>query len=155
MTPHRVEEPLTLSGLEEPPRWKYAPVLYVVGALTMLGGALGLVLQMHRTHPVGTALYYAGGAVAHDLVIVPAAILVGLVVRAVVPLAYRPTVRGGLIVSGVVGLVALPLVLGKGRESDNPSHVPLPYTRNLLLILAVVWAVVALLCLVRLVRTRP
>ena len=44
MTTHRVEEPLTLSGLEEPPRWKYAPVLYVVGALTMVGGALGLVL---------------------------------------------------------------------------------------------------------------
>ena len=136
-TPHHVEEPLTLSGLEEPPRWKYAPVLYVVGALTMLGGAIGLVLHMHRTHPVGTAIYYAAAPWPTDLVIAPAVILVGLVVRAIVPLAYRPAVRGGLIVSGVVALIALPLVLGKGREADNPSHVPLPYTRNLFIILAV------------------
>lgn len=155
MSTHHVEEPLTLSGLEEPPRWKYAPVLYVLGGLTMLGGAVGLVLHMHRTHPVGTAIYYAGGAIAHDLVIAPAVILVGLVVRAVVPQAYRPVIRSGLIVSGALTLIALPLLLGKGRQPDNPSHVPLPYGRNLLLILAVVWGAVALACLVRLVRTHP
>ncbi|BEP11901.1 hypothetical protein acdb102_02120 [Acidothermaceae bacterium B102] len=152
---HHGDEPLTLSGLEEPPRWKYAPVLYVLGALTMLGGAVGLVLHMHRTHPFGTAIYYAGGAIAHDLVIAPIVIVVGLVVRAVVPSSYRPAVRGGLIVSGAVFVIALPLLLGKGREADNPSHVPLPYGRNLIIVLAVVWSMVALLCLVRALRAHP
>lgn len=151
----RHEEPLTLSGLEEPPRWRYAPVLYVVGALTMVGGAVGLVLHLHRTHPVGTAIYYVGGALAHDLVIAPLVIVAGLVVRALVPSAYRPAVRGGLIVSAVLTLIALPLLLGKGKEADNPSHVPLPYGRNLLLILGVVWGVVALLCVTRALRSHP
>ena len=154
MTTHQAEEPLTLSGLEEPPRWKCAPVLYVLGAITMVGGAIGGVLHMHRTHPVGTAIYYAGGAIAHDLVIAPLVIVVGLVVRAVVPPGYRPAVRGGLIVSGAVFLISLPLLLGKGREADNPSHVPLPYGRNLLIVLAVVWAIVAVLCLLRFLRHR-
>jgi hypothetical protein len=149
------DEPLTLSGLEEPPRWRYAPVLYVVGALTMVGGAVGLVLHLHRTHPVGTAIYYVGGALAHDLIIAPLVILVGVLVAAVVPHAYRPAVRGGLIVSGAMTLIALPLLLGKGKQADNPSHVPLPYGRNLLLILAVVWGVVAVLCLFRAMRAHP
>ncbi len=152
MTTHH--EPLTLSGLEEPPRWKHARILYVLGGLTMLGGAIGLVLHQHRTHPFGTAIYYAGGAVAHDLLVAPLVLLVGLVVRALVPRAYRPAVQGGLIVSGVVTLFSLPLLLGKGKEADNPSHVPLPYARNLLIVLGVTWGVVALLCLVRWVRSR-
>ncbi len=147
-------EPLTLSGLGEPPQWKYAPVLYVLGGLTMVGGAIGLVIQNHRTHPVGTALYFVGGAVLHDAIVAPAAILVGLVARALVPEAYRAVVRGGLIVSGVLALISLPLVLGKGRQADNPSHVPLPYGRNLLLLLAITWGVVLMLCLVRLLLSR-
>lgn len=130
-------------------------MLYVVGALTMLGGAVGLVLHMTRTHPVGTAVYYVGGALAHDLIIAPVVILLGVLVGALVPPVYRPAVRGGLIVSGAVTLIALPLLLGKGRQADNPSHVPLPYGRNLLLILAVVWAVVAALCLARALRAHP
>ena len=149
-----VHEPLTMSGLEEPPRWKYAPVLYVIGSAIMVFGAVGVVLNKSKTHPVGTVIYYTGAAVAHDALIAPAAILVGLVVRAVVPHAYRAAVRGGLIVSGVLALVSLPLVIGKGKQADNPSHVPLPYGRNLLICLAVVWGVVALLCLVRLARGR-
>lgn len=148
-------QPRTLSGLEEPPRWKHARILYAVGGLTMLGGAVGLVLHQHRTHPVGTGIYYAGGAVAHDLLIAPLVLLVGLVVRSVVPRAYRPAVQGGLIVSGVVTLISLPLLLGKGKEADNLSHVPLPYGRNLLIVLGLTWGVVALLCLVRLIRSRP
>ena len=65
-------------------------MLYVLGALTMVGGAVGLVLHLHRTHPVGTAIYYVGGALVHDLVIAPLVILAGLVVR---PWCRGPTDR--------------------------------------------------------------
>jgi hypothetical protein len=61
-----------------------------------------------------------------------------------------------LVVSAAVTAVALPLLIGKGRIADNPSAFPQRYGPNLLLIVAVVWAVAAVWALVaRRRRSRP
>jgi hypothetical protein len=96
-----------------------------------------------------------GLALAHDLVLAPVVLLVGAGVRRVVPAGARPLVAGGLLVSGVLGLVAWPLVRGYGRSAGNPSVLPRDYGRGLLVALAATWAVVLVLHLVRRLTTRP
>ena len=61
------------------------------------------------------------------------------------PVVARPVVQGALCVPGAVTLVALPLVGGLGGAAGGPSANPLPYPRNLALVLTVVWATAALL----------
>jgi hypothetical protein len=63
-------------------------------------------------------------------------------------------VQGALVVSGAVSLVALPLVGGFGGNADNPSANPLPYPRNLAIVLAVVWGTAAVVVAVRVLRGR-
>ncbi len=85
----------------------------------------------------------------HDLLLAPLAIAIGLVVAWAAPSAARPYVQAGLIISGVVVLVAAPFVLGFGRTPDEPSALPLNYARGLLVVLVVVWAVVGVVALAR------
>ncbi|MQA06601.1 MAG: hypothetical protein GEV07_29155 [Streptosporangiales bacterium] len=90
-------------------------------------------------------LWLAGALVVHDGIIAPLAVVVGLVVARFVPAMVRAPVQAGLFASGAVTVAAASLVLGLGRKPDNPSLLPLPYGRNLLLVLALIWATVAVL----------
>jgi hypothetical protein len=80
--------------------------------------------------------------------------LIGLVLARVVPPPYRAVAQGALIVSGSVALASLPLWRGYGGAPGNPSVDPLPYGRNLLIVLAAVWAGAGLIMMVRAVRVR-
>jgi hypothetical protein len=51
--------------------------------------------------------------------------------------------------SALLTVALLPLMSGRGRTPANPSQQPLPYTRNLLLVLLAVWLVTAALALHR------
>lgn len=110
-------------------------IAYVVGCALMLTGVAGLLADPGDNQPVGWALWFAGGVVAHDLVIAPLVFVAGRALR-----GLPGTVRAGLLVSVLVVAGTLPVLLGLGRKPDNPSILPLPYGRNLLLVLAVVWA---------------
>jgi hypothetical protein len=58
-------------------------------------------------------------------------------------------VATALVVSLAVIIVSFPLVLGRGRVTDNPSVLPLHYGRGLLEIYATIWATVAAAARVR------
>jgi hypothetical protein len=92
-----------------------------------------------------TAGWLAGVLVLHDGLLAPALVVAGLVLARVVPRSTRPLVTAGLVVSGMVAVVAAPLVLGLGARAGDPSRLPLPYGRNLMVLLAAVWLVVAVL----------
>lgn len=111
---------------------------YSAGGALMIFGAAGLLSDPADTHPIGWALWFGGGVVAHDLVIAPLVLVAGWALR---PLA-RP-VRAALLVSVLVTAGTLPVVLALGRMPGNPSILPLPYGRNLLFVLAVVWLLTA------------
>lgn len=99
-----------------------------------------------------TAGWLAGLLVLHDGVLAPALVVVGFVLARMLPGRARPLVTAGLVVSALVVAVALPLVLGLGTRNGDPSRLPLPYGRNLALLLAVVWPAVAVLGGVGLLR---
>lgn len=125
--------------------WRGRWVLYALGTTAVLYGGSGLLGAAERTRPVAAALWFGGGVVTHDALLAPAVLLVAAAVVRWVPVAARAVVQGALFVSGAVTLVAIPLVGGLGGAAGNPSANPLPYTRNLALVLTVVWATAALL----------
>lgn len=121
------------------------------GACAAYGG--WLLVSTRRLVDVPAALeWLAGVVVAHDALVAPVALLVGVLVARAVPGVARAPVQAGLVVSAAVTAAAAALVLGLGRDPLNPSQLPLPYGRNLLLVLAAVWLVVLLWVVSRLFR---
>ncbi|XRQ16212.1 hypothetical protein ACN3XK_36725 [Actinomadura welshii] len=90
----------------------------------------------------GWLAWLAGAAVLHDGVLVPVVLAAGAATGRL-PDAWRRPVRAALITAGCVSAVALPLVLGRGRRADEPSRLPLPYDRNLAIVLALITAAAA------------
>lgn len=129
--------------------WRGRRLLHALGAAAVLYGGWGLLGAAERTQPLSAALWFGGGVLAHDAVLAPAVLLVAAAVARWVPAGARAVVQGALLVSGAVTLVALPLVAGRGGAAGNPSANPLPYARNLALVLAAVWATAVLLVAVR------
>jgi hypothetical protein len=114
--------------------------LVVIGILTMAYAVLGALLD-DDVKPFGVLVFLVGVLVAHDGVLLPLVLGAGALIGRYIPARRQPPVRVAALVSLAVSVVALPLVLGFGRSPDNPSVLPLPYGRGLLLVLALVWAV--------------
>ena len=93
----------------------------VVGGALIAYGVVELFAADRGPSPYAWLRFWVGGLALHDFLLAPLVIAVGLVVARVVPATARPYAQAGLIVSGVVTLVALPLVLGYGRTPDEPS----------------------------------
>jgi hypothetical protein len=102
----------------------------------------------------GVLAFLLGVLVAHDAVFLPMVLAVGALVGRYVPVGDRVAVRAAALVSAAVTLVALPLVLGFGRDPGNPSALPLPYGRGLAVLLALIWAAALAAIAVRRIRKR-
>ncbi|MGH3739142.1 MAG: hypothetical protein ACRDT6_26615 [Micromonosporaceae bacterium] len=124
-------------------------VLVAVGVVGIGYGAVGL-LTAERSPDVLRYLAFFGAVIlAHDLLLAPLALAVGVLAGRLAPVGLRGPVLAGLFTSLAVGVVALPFVLGYGYRADVPSALPLDYGRGLLIILAGIWLGVAVTCTVR------
>jgi MFS family permease len=128
-------------------------MLVVAGVLTM-GYAAGGALADPDFTLVGVLLFLAGVLAGHDAVWMLAVLAAGAAITRLVPQRHRPVVRGAAISAAALTFVAFPLVLGVGRTADNPSVLPLPYGRNLALVLLVIAAATLLTSLWRSRRAR-
>jgi hypothetical protein len=130
-------------------------VLVVLGGLAIAYAVVGAVTG-DSFHPVGTAAFLSAVLVAHDGLVLPAAIALGLVLTGRRSARVRGPVTAGLYASLVVTLVALPFVLGRGRSTDNPSALPRNYPVGWIWLLVAIWVTVAAaLGWRRLTRRRP
>lgn len=118
-------------------------VLVAAGVLVMGWAAAGAVLDPDLSVP-GVLGFLAGVLIAHDLIVMPAVLAVGVLIRRLAPARRRPALAAAAISAVAVTVVAAPLVLGFGRAADDPSVLPLPYGRNLAIVLTAL-AVVGLL----------
>lgn len=123
-------------------------------ALVMSGlvlAAVGAVLLL-REVPVSAfpdlAAWLALAVVIHDGVIGLVVALTGWALAQFVPKRYRSTTQAGVIITGVVAVMSVPVLLGKGRTAANPSLLPLDYHRNLAIVVGVVLVVTAVLAVV-------
>jgi hypothetical protein len=101
----------------------------------------------------GVLIFLAAVLVLHDGILLPLSIGVGALL-ARLPVPGRAPVRAAALISISLTIVALPLVLGYGRSADNPSILPLPYGRGLLLMLTVIWLPTAVIIAIRMRRAR-
>jgi hypothetical protein len=105
----------------------------------------------------GALIFLVAAAVVHDGLVLPLVIGAGVLIGRLVPSRPRTAVRVAAVISLAVTVVALPLVLGRGRVPDNPSVLPLHYGRGLLVIYTIIWATTAVAVAVqrRRHRVRP
>ena len=132
--------------------WRY--LLYAFGA-AMIGYGLWGQLYGADTKPVRVAVLVVAAALAHDLVLAPVVLLLGVLLHRLAPLRHvRPRVQGAAFVGFCLLLLALPGLGRYGAREDNPSVLPRDYTRGLLLALAVVVVGTVVLAVVAAVRRR-
>jgi len=129
-------------------------LLFLPGVALIVWGFAGLFTTARHPRPLPWLTFFLGANVLTDAVVAPVVVVAGVVVARLVGARWRGYVTGGLIISGVVLLVGLPMARGYGLRSDNPSILPLDYTRGLALTLALVWVGVALVAVVSSVRER-
>jgi hypothetical protein len=126
----------------------------VVGAALAAVGVVSLLDESRDTHPPVAIRWVLGLALAHDLLLVPLVLAIGVAVRRWVPGSVRPFVAGGLVVSGATVLFAWPFVRGYGRLRNHPSLLPRNYAHGLVVTLTAVWLVVAIAGLLAVMRRR-
>lgn len=117
-------------------------------------GIRGALVDAADTHPPELARWVVGAALVHDLVVVPLAVAVALLVRRLTPPRAWPPVRAGLAATGVLALVGWPFVRGYGRDPTNPSLLPRNYGAGLAVAIGVVWLTVAAWVAWRAIRSR-
>ena len=113
-------------------------------------GLRGIFEHSLDTRPANLARFVIGGALLHDVIVAPLVILAGVAVARAVPGRARAVVQAALVVTGMLALFSYPLVRAYGLAANNPTSLPHNYTANLLVVLGVVWAVAAVLVLLRL-----
>ncbi|MBW5480491.1 hypothetical protein [Streptomyces bambusae] len=123
---------------------------YAVGGLGIVLIGVGTWLVVAEPDPLGVLVWLAGALVLHDGILAPSVLAVGLLL---VGRRRRGVWRGALLVAGSVVLLTLPLLVRPGAP-PNPSALPLPYGRNLAIVLAALAAVTAALIAVRRWRAR-
>lgn len=111
-----------------------------VGWAVMGWAVLGVFVDADRTHPGSWFTWVVGLALVHDLVLLPVVALVGGWLLGRAPDRWRGPVRTGLVVAGVVALATFPVVAAFGARPDNPTVLPLPAGRNLVVVVAFVAA---------------
>ncbi len=112
----------------------------------VIGYGVRCALHHHGdTRPASLARFVVGAALVHDLIVAPAVVLLGTLVRVVVRDRWKSAVQAAMIVSGTLAVFSYPLVRGFAHRLNNPSSLPHNYTANLVAVLAGVWGVTALL----------
>ena len=117
-------------------------------------GLRGAIVDAADTHPPELARWVIGAALLHDLVVVPVAAAVALLLRRVTPRRAWPPVRAGLAATAILALVGWPFVRGYGDDPTNPSLLPRNYCAGLATAIGVVWLVVAAWVAWRYIRAR-
>ncbi|MEU4243645.1 hypothetical protein [Actinoplanes sp. NPDC026619] len=123
-----------------------------LGALGMAYAVIGALADPDVKG--GVLVFLVGVLVVHDGLLLPLTIGIGALIGRFVPLRLRAFAGAALLVGLAVTIVALPLVLGRGRAADNPSALPLHYGRGLLEAYAIIFLTAAVMAAVRARRAR-
>lgn len=117
-------------------------ILLAAGVAGLAYAVIG-VLTDDGTSPLNQLLFTLALVVAHDGIVLPLAIGVGVLTVRFVPDWARPPVQAGLYASLVLTLFTIPMLIGAGRLPDNLTILPLNYARGLQLVLAAIWVAAA------------
>lgn len=130
-------------------RW----VLAIAG-LAALGWGAWLAIDFAGRHDsIQAAVWFVGGPVVHDALLAPVAGVCGLLLARVLPVAWVGPVAIGAVLSGVLSLLAVPLVWRPFGVAANPGLHDRNYGLGLGIAIGVVWLGVVVACAIRARRT--
>lgn len=133
-------------------RGRYAATFWiglVIGGAMIAYGLRGIVDELGPGNPVKLATWVVGLDLAHDLVLAPLLVLMGLAVGAALGARSRGPVRVAMALTGLVVLFSIPLVTAWGRRPANPSTLPLNYAHSVIAVVAAIWLVAAVVLVAR------
>jgi hypothetical protein len=112
----------------------------LLGAAGVVASGYGvwLLLGSGWDDTLATGMWLAGGVVAHDLLVAPATIGVGVLLARRVPERWGASVIAGTVVVATVTLAAVPVLGRFGARPDNPTLLDRDYVTGWLVFVAVV-----------------
>ncbi len=125
----------------------------VGGWIFIAVGLRGVFSHRLDTRPAQLARFVVGGALIHDLLVAPVVILLAFGLAKGVRGRSRSVVQAALVITAALALFSYPLVRAYGKAAHNPTSLPRNYAANLAIVLGVVWAVAAVVAIVRLRRS--
>jgi hypothetical protein len=128
-------------------------IALALGWLIIAWAVRGLWRQRGGTVPRGFARWFFGVGLVHDLLWLPAVVVVAVATRRL-PASARWPVQAGLATTAVLTVFSWPLLRGYSRRSSNPTVLPLQYGTAFATVLGIVWFGVAVAIAVPLVRRR-
>lgn len=133
-------------------QWYGASPVQLLGLLAAFAVAGYAALQLVPADPIGVALWFAGGVVLHDLVLLPIYSLANLSVAKVAPSrSWLNHVRVPFVLSALLFVVFFPSILGlPGALSSTLGREPQPILLHWLLITGALFGGSAVLLAVRL-----
>ena len=132
--------------------WRIA--FATAGILLGLFGAFRLLTQVEPLNLLVLAGWVIGAVIIHDGILSPAVVGVGWVLARTVPARARRYLQGALIVIGLVTVVAIRLILLRGREPASKAILLRDYGGNLTLLIALAAAASLGLYAMRVARDR-
>lgn len=146
-------EPITPPGPARPAAHVRAPqarrpVAFWAGAalgwLVIAYAVRGALVHRIDTRPAELARFVVGGALVHDLLIVPVALAAGALINRAVRGRWRAPVQAGAIIIATLSLFAYPELRGFGRRLGNPTSLPHRYGPNLAVVAGLVIVALAI-----------
>ena len=139
------ENPIAEDVSVGPSRHSRAPlaVALLIG-WAIIGFGINAALHDARdAHPTALLLHVIAFDLGHDIVVAPIAFLVFWLVGRFAPVSVRGPIRAALAATALFTVFSIPLVKRWGQRPTNSSTLPLPYGRNLLIIIAIIWSLAA------------
>ena len=124
-----------------------------VGVLLGLYGVFRLLTQIDVPDLVQLAIWLVAALVLHDGVLSPLLLAVGAFLSRVPPRA-RTALQGGLVVGGLVTVIALPMIHREYSQPASKGILEQNFTANLGILLALVAAGAVAVYVVLLLRAR-
>ena len=131
--------------------------LFAIAGLGLLayGAVLTWEFATSRTvNAVQGAAWFIGGPLVHDALVAPVVGLVGLGLSRVLPRPWRAPVVTGLVLTGVLTMLGLPLLWRPFGGATNPGLHDRDYGTGLAVALGVVWLAVVVAGLAQQHRSR-
>lgn len=102
-------------------------------------GVKGIALSSGVSAPRSFVEWLLGGDLVHDLVIAPAVLAVGALLRRVVPARYLGPVQWATALTAIVALFTLIPLFGWGKRPGEPTVQPLNYPLGFGIVAGAVW----------------
>lgn len=131
-------------------RWRWA--FGVTGALLGLFGGFRLFTEVPMEELVMVGVWLVAAAIIHEGILSPVVVGAGWLISRVVPPRARRYLQAGLIVGGLVTVIAIPLIYREDTQPEVKAILLQNYGANLTLLLALIGAVSLLAYAVRVAR---